>query len=102
MNSTPSLIRAIFSPIEIAYCRIKLKPAEHFAARYATKEAGFKACGYRYRDITVNQLPDGKPTVVLKGDATERAKLLNAGLHLLSLSYSHDYAVAQLIVLQAT
>jgi holo-[acyl-carrier protein] synthase len=34
-----------FTPDEIAYCRGHVAPAQHFAARFAAKEAVMKACG---------------------------------------------------------
>ena len=63
----------IFTKKEIEYCESKKNKAQHYAARYAAKEAFFKAIGTGWRDgmafieieIINNKL--GKPDVVLHG-----------------------------------
>ena len=39
-----------FSEEEIAYCQSRKNPAQHFAARFAAKEAVFKALGTGWRE----------------------------------------------------
>lgn len=63
----------IFTKKEIGYCESKKNKAQHYAARYAAKEAFFKAIGTGWRDgmkfieieILNNEL--GKPEVFLHG-----------------------------------
>ncbi len=63
----------IFTKREIGYCESKKNKAQHYAARFAAKEAFFKAIGTGWRDgmafieieILNNEL--GKPEVVLHG-----------------------------------
>ena len=38
-------VERVFTDDEIIYCRARRDPAPHFAARFAAKEAGFKALG---------------------------------------------------------
>ena len=48
-------LQRLFTPNESAYCQAKLRPAQHFAARLAAKEATFKALSgseERYRGST--------------------------------------------------
>jgi holo-[acyl-carrier protein] synthase len=85
----PRFLTRVFSPAEIAYCRGKKLQWQHFAVRFAAKEAVWKALGGRglaYRDITVSRGLDGRPTVMVKGRATTGVKL--------SLSHSERYALA--------
>ena len=79
----------VFTAQEIAYCKGKKFPWQHFAVRFAAKEAVWKALdrdGISLRDISVSRDERGKPGVLLKG---RRA----AGFRL-SLSHSDHYAVA--------
>jgi holo-[acyl-carrier protein] synthase len=79
----------VFTKQEIAYCRGKKNPWQHFAVRFAAKEAVWKALdrdGISLRDISVSRDARGKPGVLLKGK--------KAGGFKLSLSHSDHYAVA--------
>ena len=64
-------LRRIFTSREIAYCLSKADPPQHFAARFAAKEAVFKALGARrprafsWRWIEVLNDEDGKPFLCL-------------------------------------
>jgi holo-[acyl-carrier protein] synthase len=85
----PRFLKRVFSDDEIAYCRGKKLQWQHFAVRFAAKEAVWKALGGRglaYRDITVSRGSDGRPGVLLKGRATSRVKI--------TLSHSERYALA--------
>ncbi len=95
--------RRIYSPGEIAYCRKFKNQAERYAARFAAKEAAFKALGtgwrggVRWRDVEVVRRPSGKPDIVLTGRAAQVARQLGVTRTALSLSHSDHYAVAQVI-----
>ena len=72
----------LFTPEEIAYCERFKNKAERYAARFAAKEAAFKALGtgwregVRWRDVEVTHRPSGKPELVLRGRAEELAREL--------------------------
>ncbi len=90
-----SFTHRLFTEDELEYCLKKKRPEEHLAARFAAKEAFFKAIGIRegirrFRDITVMRTDDGAP--VLKVPALSSSTLLH-------LSISHDGAscVAQVV-----
>jgi holo-[acyl-carrier protein] synthase len=78
-------------------------PVPAFAARLAAKEAVYKALqvlpgarGVGWREIGVQRLADGRPTIVLTGRA---AALLGPGVKVhISLSHSHDVAAAVVIL----
>ena len=63
--------RRVFSPGERADCNQAQAPAQHFAARFAAKEAAVKACpalrGQRWHDVEVMREPDGRPRLRLHG-----------------------------------
>jgi holo-[acyl-carrier protein] synthase len=95
--------RRIFTPLEIEYCERFKNKGERYAARFAAKEAAFKALGtgwqngVRWLDVEVRNLPSGKPELTLAGQALEAGRRL--GVHRASLSISHTdrYAIAQVI-----
>ena len=89
---TPRFLKRVFTAEEIAYCKGKSKPWQHFAVRFAAKEAVWKALGERglgLRDISVSRSERGKPGVLLRGKPARGLRL--------SLSHSESYAVAVVI-----
>ena len=95
--------RKIFTPGEIAYCEQFKNRAERYAARFAAKEAAFKALGtgwgngVRWLDVEVMHLPSGKPELRLTGRAEQVARELGVNRMAVSLSHSDNYVVAQVI-----
>lgn len=95
-------VKRLFTPAEIEYCEGFKKKAERYAARFAAKEAAFKALGtgwrgVRWLDVEVTRLASGKPELRLTGAALERASTLRVARALVTLSHSDRYAVAQVI-----
>ncbi|MXZ36086.1 MAG: holo-[acyl-carrier-protein] synthase [Acidobacteria bacterium] len=94
----------IFTPGEIRYCDGRPNPFQHYAARFAAKEALFKAIGtgwsggVGWRDAEVRNQPNGKPDLLLSGKALEVARQLGAVRYRISLSHTDRYAVAQVIL----
>ncbi len=91
----------LLTAAEAEYCRSRPDPAEHVAVRLAAKEAVYKALqgseearGIGWRDIEVTRASDGRPDVALAGLAATRAKELGVRRVLLSLSHTHEAAVA--------
>ena len=91
----------LLTPSEAEYCRSRPDPAEHVAVRLAAKEAVYKALqgsdearGIGWRDIEVTRAPDGRPDVELSGLAATRARELKVRRVLLSLSHTHQAAIA--------
>jgi len=95
--------RRIYTPQEIAYCERFKNKAERYAARFAAKEAAFKALGtgwregVRWLDIEVTHQPSGKPELVLTGRAKEIAESMGVARAEVSISHANHYAVAQVI-----
>jgi holo-[acyl-carrier protein] synthase len=98
----------LLTPAERAYCESRPDPATHVAVRLAAKEAVYKALqgspsarGIGWRDIEVTRAPDGRPAVELSGLAAARARELHVGRVLLSLSHTHQAAVAMVVLERA-
>ena len=77
---------------------VRMRP-ETFAGRWAAKEAvskvlGLGVRGIGWRDIEVERLPTGQPSVRLHGRAAARAEQLGMERIALSISHESDYAVA--------
>ncbi len=106
-----ALVRAgfrqrVFSESEARYCNRRAHPEIHFAARFAAKEAFFKALGtgwsggIGWRDVSVRARRAGGPTLRVDGAAARASKALGVSRSHLSLSHSGEYAVA-VVVLEA-
>jgi len=91
----------IFTGGEIADCRAGALPAQHYAARFAAKEAACKACpslrGQRWHDVEVVREPDGKPRLRLHGAAADAAARSGVAKMHLSLSHAADSAIAMVV-----
>jgi holo-[acyl-carrier protein] synthase len=88
-KKTPRFLMRVFTRQEIAYCRGKKKQWQHFAVRFAAKEAVWKAVGrdgLNLKDISVSRDKRGKPGVLIKGKPAKRLAL--------SLSHGESYALA--------
>jgi holo-[acyl-carrier protein] synthase len=100
----PDIREQIFTPGEIRYCEGKRYPARHYAARFAAKEAFFKALGtgqrddLSWRDVEVRSDPAGKPEIVLSGEALRTAERRGVVQALLSLSHTASLAMASVIL----
>jgi len=96
-------LERIFTPKEIAYCERKRNKWERYAARFAAKEAAFKALGtgwrrgVRWRDVEVTNLPSGQPTLALTGEAEKFARRLGVSQIAVSLTHSDQFVLAQVI-----
>jgi holo-[acyl-carrier protein] synthase len=99
-------LQRVFTDGEVTYCQSMKFPARHFAARFAAKEALSKAFGtgigkaMSWRDIDVCKKESGEPFVVLGGGAEQLARARKVRSVLISLSHTHDHAVA-VIALEA-
>jgi holo-[acyl-carrier protein] synthase len=102
---TPRFRERVFTERERAYCdsRGEAAAAQHYAARFAAKEAAFKALGTGWRgglswhQVEVAPTEDGAPLLILSGRALELFDALGATRAHLSLSHTTEHAVAQVI-----
>ncbi len=96
------MIEELFLPGEIEYCSGRARPWESYAARFAAKEAVFKALnaglsqGMRWHHVEVLKGEAGQVDILLHGRARELAG--KAGVSSISLSLSHTRQNAIAIV----
>ncbi|HEY5615606.1 MAG TPA: holo-ACP synthase [Bacteroidota bacterium] len=96
-----ALIRKMFTEHEIAYCKSKKRSYEHFAARFAAKEAVSKAMKtgwsgkFRWKDVEVVNEPSGEPRILLYGHVASMLK--QSAVHL-SLSHTKSTVVAFVVI----
>ena len=92
----------VFTEEERRYCDSRPNPAQHYAARFAGKEAVGKALGFgvarrfAWRDIEISGRP--KPSVRLSGRVEEWSQRVGAGQIDLSMSHSRELASAVCVV----
>ena len=101
-----SFLTKVFTDKEIKYSTAKRFAPQHFAARFAAKEAVVKAFGVARRfplnwtDIEVFNDEEGKPIVSFNNDALKLKKRTNVDEVIVSMSHSKNYAVANVILLE--
>jgi len=93
-------ISRVYTAQEIEYCSARKAATQHYAGRWAAKEAVLKAMGtgwaqgIRWRDIEVYNEPGGKPIIRLGGGARETCEQLGVAEMLISISHSRTHATA--------
>jgi holo-[acyl-carrier protein] synthase len=91
----------VFTPAERAYCGSRGVPAQHYAARFAAKEAALKAlgapAGLGWHDLEV-ATDGGAPRLALHGPAAAAAAARGVGRAHLSLSHAGDTAIAFVVL----
>lgn len=94
----------VFSPAEIIYCEAKTNKYEHYAARFAAKEAFLKAIGTGWRsgtafhEIEVYNDEEGKPELRFSGTTAETVAEMKAGNIFVSLSHLKTMACAMVVI----
>ena len=96
-------LNRVYTKKEIEYCESKnAQKYEHYAVRFAAKEAAFKALSYNlenkyqvsWKDIEVVNEKQGRPTLNIKNIDMEKVESID-----ISLSHCRNYAIANVTVL---
>ncbi|MBM3310475.1 MAG: holo-[acyl-carrier-protein] synthase [Candidatus Aminicenantes bacterium] len=95
IERNPRFVDRVFTAAELAYAEGKKSRFQHLAARFAAKEAFFKALGRRvgWTEVEVANLPSGQPRLVVH--AAGEAGFARSHV---SLSHLADYAVAVVVL----
>lgn len=95
-----AFVRKVFTDTEIAQCQNKAHPEASFAARFAAKEAFFKALGTGLyaqgmgpHDVWVECAKNGRPQLRVSGKAKQQLDAL-AGSWTMDVSLAHDGEMA--------
>ena len=104
MDRRPSFLRRVFTDDERAYCERTARPAEHYAGRFAAREAVLKALGTGFSqgiglsDVSVgHDEASSRPVAILSGRVAEVAREQGVREIALSLSFTRDVAVANAV-----
>ncbi len=96
-------IRRVYTEHEISYCSTKKAATQHYAGRWAAKEAVLKALGkgwrrgIRWRDVEVRNRSGGAPIIALQGGAREVSEQLGIQQMHISISHCRSHATAYAI-----
>ena len=100
-ESGERFLERIFTPQEIAYCRSKKDMFQHFAVRFAAKEAMSKALStgwvdsFRWKDVEVVNDRSGQPRIAVHGKLRDS---LTTSSVFVSMSHSDSHAVAMVLI----
>ncbi|MFA6321466.1 MAG: holo-ACP synthase [Candidatus Omnitrophota bacterium] len=100
-----NFLKKVFTDKEIEYSSSKRFACQHFAARFAAKEAVIKAFGeprkfpIRWTEVEVLNDGEGKPMIKFYRDAQKLKEIKKIDKVILSMSHSKNYAVANVILL---
>lgn len=93
-------LRRVYTTDEIEYCSGRKAANQHYAGRWAAKEAALKALGtgwahgIQWTDVEVVNQQGGKPVIVLAGKALEISQEQGIGEMMISISHCRHYATA--------
>lgn len=105
LNSGDGFIEHVFTSGERKYCASTANPSQSFAGHFAAKEALVKAIpslrsyGVDWKDIEVTHNNFGAPEFVMNERLTENLQRIAGSSILLSISHTHETAVAMVAVL---
>ncbi len=94
----------VFAADEIAYCEAQTNKYQHYAARFAAKEAFFKALGTGWKngtafnEVIVTRDAQGKPGIRLVKDTAAELHYLQQELIQVSLSHVFSVATATVVI----
>lgn len=102
---TPRFAQRVYTAAERSYCESRgAVAAQHYAARFAAKEAALKAFqtgwrgGISWQDVEIGSLESGAPVLYFHGPVQELFVSSGATSAHLSLSHTSEHAIAQVIL----
>jgi holo-[acyl-carrier protein] synthase len=99
-------LQRVYTEDEIKYCQRHKEALQHYAGRWAAKEAVMKTLGTGFtkgvgwKDIQICNTKAGRPVIQLEGGAGRVAEMLGIDDVLISISHCRAYATATAIAMQ--
>jgi len=99
-----TMAKRVFTPSELEYCLGRRNRYQHFAGRFAAKEAALKALGtgwqygIRWQDVEVVVGEMGKPELNFHGRAKEILESRGARSAFVTITHASEYAVAAVVL----
>src|SRR5215468_3147293 len=96
-------ITRVYTDLEIEYCSARKAATQHYAGRWAAKEAVLKALGtgwrrgISWRDVEVRNLKSGSPMISLYGGARDYMEQQRISQVMISISHCRSHATAYAI-----
>src|SRR5882762_3100332 len=105
LQRTPRFRERVFTTAERAYCDSRgAVAAQHYAARFAAKEATLKALqtgwrgGIGWQDVEIASRESGAPYLILHGVVKELFNSSGATAVHLSMSHTSEHAIAHVVL----
>jgi holo-[acyl-carrier protein] synthase len=102
---TPRFTDRVFTAAERKYCDSRgVVAAQHYAARFAAKEAALKALqtgwrgGISWQDVEISARESGAPYLIFRGEVLAVFEKFRATATHLSMSHTSEHAIAQVIL----
>ena len=102
---TPRFAERVFTAAERSYCDSRgAVSAQHYAARFAAKEAVLKALqtgwrgGIAWQDVEIGAKESGAPFLIFHGEVQRLFEKSGAAAAHLSMSHTSEHAIAQVIL----
>ena len=102
---TPRFAERVFTAAEKSYCESRgAAAAQHYAARFAAKEAALKALqtgwsgGISWQDVEVAAKESGAPVILFHGRAQELYQASGATAAHISIAHTTQHAIAEVIL----
>jgi holo-[acyl-carrier protein] synthase len=97
-------IDRVYTAAEVRYCQGRPQSTQHFAARWAAKQAILKALGLpsaraAWTEIEIRRASSGRPTVAVCGAIKDHIEEQGVSDVLVSFSHCRMHAIAHAIVL---
>ena len=99
-------LQRVYTDGEIRYCQRRKECYQHFAGRWAAKEAVMKTLGtgwtrgVSWQDIEVRTRKSGQPTINVTGTARDFARKMEIDEILITISHCRNYATATAVALR--